>query len=115
RTFRASCFFKFGENNKNGYFPSVAAAWNITKQEFFKSEFISQLKLRAGWGKTGNQEFPAGASQARDTFRDNGGLGQSNSPNADLKWQSDQQYNFGLDFAILDNRISGSVDYFHKK
>jgi iron complex outermembrane receptor protein len=113
-TFRADGSSKFGSNNRYGYFPSVAAAWNITKEEFWHSEAISQLKLRAGWGKTGNQEFPPGSSQARYTFRDNGGLGQTNSPNPNLKWQSDKQYNIGLDFGVLNNRFSGTVDYFHK-
>ncbi|MDO6432051.1 SusC/RagA family TonB-linked outer membrane protein [Flavitalea sp. BT771] len=113
-TFRADGSSKFGENNRYGYFPSVAAAWNVTKESFWSSEVISQLKLRAGWGKTGNQEFPPGSARARYTFRDNGGLGQTNSPNPNLKWQSDKQYNFGLDFGILNNRFSGTVDYFHK-
>lgn len=113
-TLRADGSSKFGENNKYGYFPSVAAAWNIAKEDFFKTDMLNQLKLRAGYGKTGNQEFPAGAAQAKYSFTANGGLGQVNSPNPDLKWQQDAQYNFGLDFAILNSRISGSVDYFHK-
>jgi len=77
-------------------------------------DFISDLKVRGGWGKTGNQEFPSGSSQKRYTFRSNGGLGQSNNPNPDLKWQSDEQYNFGVDFALLNNRITVTADYFNK-
>ena len=57
-TFRADGSSKFGANNKYGYFPSFAAAWNINKEKFFKIDFVNSLKLRAGWGKTGNQEFP---------------------------------------------------------
>jgi len=113
-TFRADGSTKFGKNNKYGYFPSFAAAWNISKESFFRIGFINSLKIRGGWGKTGNQEFPSGASQAKYSFRDNGIIIQVNSPNPDLKWQSDRQYNFGADFSIFNNRISGTVDYFNK-
>ena len=113
-TFRADGSTKFGKNNRYGYFPSFAAAWNISNESFFEKGFFNLLKLRGGWGKTGNQEFPAGASQARWSFTNNGALAQATNDNPNLKWQSDKQYNLGLDFAILRNRISGSVDYFHK-
>ncbi|MEP7375861.1 MAG: SusC/RagA family TonB-linked outer membrane protein [Chitinophagaceae bacterium] len=113
-TFRADGSSKFGENNKYGYFPSVAAAWNIYKEKFFKAGFIDLLKLRVGWGKTGNQEFPAGSAQARYSFFDGGILRQVNNPNPNLKWQSDRQYNIGLDFSVFKNRISGTIDYFNK-
>lgn len=113
-TFRADGSTRFGANNKYGYFPSVAFAWNIAKEEFFHPGFVKDLKLRASWGKTGNQEFPSGSSQAKYSFSNNGGLGQSNNPNPDLKWQSDKQYNIGLDFAVLNGRLTGSADYFNK-
>jgi iron complex outermembrane receptor protein len=113
-TIRADGSSKFGGNNKYGYFPSFSAAWNISKEAFFNVDAINLLKLRGGWGKTGNQEFPSGSSQAKYSFSDNGGLGQVNNPNPELKWQSDKQYNVGFDFTILNNRISGTVDYFNK-
>ncbi len=113
-TFRADGSTKFGANNKYGYFPSFAAAWNIAKERFFKIDWISSLKVRTGWGKTGNQEFPSGSAQALYAFQNNGGLVQQNNPNPDLKWQSDRQYNIGIDFSIIKNRISGSLDYFNK-
>ena len=73
-TFRADGSTKFGENNKYGYFPSVGLAWNVTKEDFLAGNgFINNLKLRVGWGKTGNQEFPSGASLNRF------GLGQTTS------------------------------------
>ncbi len=62
-TFRADGSTKFGAEQKYGYFPSFAAAWNITKEDFFHVDAINSLKLRAGWGKTGNQEFPSGSAQ----------------------------------------------------
>ncbi len=113
-TFRADGSTKFGANNRWGYFPSFAAAWNINKEAFFNVPAISLLKLRASWGKTGNQEFPSGASQGRYTFNNNGQLGQTNNPNPDLKWQSDRQYDLGLDFAVFKGRLSGTVEYFNK-
>ncbi len=113
-TFRADGSTKFGANNKYGYFPSFAFAWNINKEKFLKIDLINSLKLRGGWGKTGNQEFPPGSSQALYAFQNGGNIIQTNSPNPDLKWQSDRQYNIGLDFSISNSRISGTIDYFNK-
>ena len=114
-TIRADGSSKFGANNKYGYFPSFAFAWNISKENFFKIDLINSLKIRGGWGKTGNQEFPPGSSQALYAFQNGGGsIIQINSPNPDLKWQSDRQYNIGIDFSIFNNRISGTMDYFSK-
>lgn len=113
-TLRADGSTKFGANNKYGYFPSFALAWIINKEKFFKIGFVNTLKIRGGWGITGNQEFPAGASQALYGFSDNATVFQVNNPNPDLKWQSDRQYNFGIDFSLFNNRISGTLDYFKK-
>ena len=71
------------------------------RKSFFKVPAINSLKLRGGWGKTGNQEFPAGASQRKYVFQSGGGQQQVTNANADLKWQSDRQYNVGLDVAVL--------------
>ena len=76
--------------------------------------FINNLKLRVGYGETGNQEFPSGAS------KDRYGLGQQvinrlNYGNADLKWETSATTNVGIDFSILHDRLSGSIDYFYKK
>jgi iron complex outermembrane receptor protein len=113
-TFRADGSSKFGANNKYGYFPSFAFAWNISKEKFFKVDLINSLKMRGGWGKTGNQEFPPGSSQALYAFQNNGNIIQINSPNPDLKWQADRQYNIGIDFSIFNNMITGTMDYFSK-
>ncbi len=113
-TLRADGSSKFGENNRYGYFPSFAVAWNISKEDFFHADFVNLLKIRVGWGKTGNQEFPAGSAQARYSFFDGGTIRQVNNPNPDLKWQSDRQYDIGVDFSLLKNRISGTIDYFNK-
>jgi TonB-dependent starch-binding outer membrane protein SusC len=115
-TFRRDGSTKFGGNYKYGNFPSVAAAWNVSKEDFFSVAFINSLKLRGGWGKTGNQEFPSGASQRKYIFQNGGSGGQQQVTNAnpDLKWQSDRQYNIGLDVAVLKNKITATVDYFNK-
>ncbi len=115
-TFRADGSTKFGKNNKYGYFPSFAGAWNISKEDFFKVSQINSLKLRAGWGKTGNSEFPSGAAQFRYSFP-NGtpSLSAVNLANPDLKWQADRQYNVGIDASILSNKISITMDYFNKR
>lgn len=114
-TVRADGSSKFGANNRYGVFPSVGVAWNLAKEDFISSGgTFNDLKLRASWGITGNQEFPAGASQAQYRFRGGGGLQRAFAENPDLKWETSTMINVGLDFAILDYRVSGSVDYFVK-
>ncbi len=114
-TFRADGSSKFGANNKYGYFPSVAAKWNISNENFLKgSSVFSNLALRASWGITGNQEFPAGASQEQFGFSAYNTAGQFNVANPDLKWESTTSYNFGLDYSILAGKVYGSVDYYDK-
>ncbi|RYZ53650.1 MAG: SusC/RagA family TonB-linked outer membrane protein [Sphingobacteriales bacterium] len=108
---------KFGENNKYGTFPSFSVAWNINRENFFPQiSAINSLKIRAGWGKTGNQEFPAGAAVQRYRF-DNGtnATPAVNNANPDLKWQSDRQYNIGLDANLFNNRVTLTADYFNKR
>ena len=114
-TFRADGSTKFGTNNKYGYFPSFAAAWDIKKESFLNDvQWINLLKLRAGYGKTGNQDFPSGSSQQRFVIRGVDGLVGINNANPDLKWQEDKQTNVGIDFGFLGSRLTGSIDYFNK-
>ncbi|MDJ0365855.1 SusC/RagA family TonB-linked outer membrane protein [Hymenobacter sp. H14-R3] len=105
---------KFGPNNRVGYFPSFAAAWDVSQESFFPADKLTQLKLRAGYGLTGNQEFPAGSAQARFSLNDNGAQAPLNAANPDLKWQSDKQFNAGIDIGAFDNRLTFTVDYFNK-
>ncbi|MET4105677.1 SusC/RagA family TonB-linked outer membrane protein [Hymenobacter sp. UYP22] len=106
---------KFGPNNRVGYFPSFAVAWDLSQESFFPAERLSQLKLRAGYGRTGNQEFPAGSAQARYTLDENGeARSPLNARNDDLKWQSDAQFNAGIDVGAFDNRLTFTADYFYK-
>ena len=116
-TYRADGSTKFGKNHKYGYFPSVSGAWVISKESFFHVPQINSLKLRGGWGKTGNQEFPSGSAQLRYTFSGNGSgsFNAANNANENLKWQSDRQYNIGMDMSLLKNRITFTMDYFNKR
>lgn len=107
---------KFGENNKYAIFPSFSAAWNVSNENFMQSvDFVKNLKLRLGWGQTGNQEFPSGAAQTRFGVSGPGSISQQNVGNPDLKWETSTTLNAGLDFMLLDNRITVTADYFNKK
>nr|WP_231490978.1 SusC/RagA family TonB-linked outer membrane protein [Pedobacter sp. Leaf170] len=118
-TFRADGSTKFGKSNRYGYFPSFAAAWDIKKEAFMaNTEWLDQLKLRVGYGKTGNQDFPSGSAQQRYDFGNSNGaptLVAINNANPNLKWQSDVQTNVGIDFGFMKSRFTGSIDYFHKE
>lgn len=106
---------KFGENNKYGNFPSFSAAWNLKEESFLKENTLfSELKLRAGWGKTGNQEFPSGAAVDRYSYAVDGTISAENNRNEDLRWQSDEQMNVGVDFGFFNGRLTGTVDLFTK-
>ena len=105
---------KFGKNQSVGYFPSFAAAWDLSQEDFFPSDKLSQLKLRAGYGLTGNQEFPAGAAQNRYNLDNDGAQSPLTAKNPNLKWQADAQFNVGIDIGAFNNRLTFSADYFNK-
>ena len=114
-TMRVDGSNKFGANNKYGYFPSFSAAWNIDKEGFMANNNIfSSLKMRAGYGITGNQDFPAGSAITRYVASGPGAYEQPSFNNPDLKWQQDGQSNVGIDFGILNGRVTGTIDYFNK-
>jgi TonB-linked SusC/RagA family outer membrane protein len=118
----------FGVNHQWGYFPAVSAGWNITEESFMKDlDFISQLKLRAGYGVSGNSTgfnafsallvygTPPGSSKFLSNGNITNAIGPVRNDNPNLKWESTGTSNVGLDFGFLKNRISGSVDYYIKK
>lgn len=114
-TLRADGSSKFGSNNQYGVFPSIGAAWNLKNEEFLKdNSTFDELKLRVGWGITGNQEFPAGAAQGRYSLGPNGDVRLENAPNPNLKWESSTTLNVGVDFGILNRVINGSIDYYNR-
>ena len=112
-TLRSDGSSKFGENNKYAFFPAVGAAWNLHTEDFIAGGVFDQLKLRVGWGQTGNSEFPAGAAQERYSF-EQGSIRLINVANPDLKWETSTTFNIGLDFGILDQKLNGSIEYFNK-
>ncbi|MFH6991946.1 TonB-dependent receptor [Flavobacterium sp. FlaQc-48] len=115
----------FGANNKWGNFPSASVAWQINKESFMATQTLfNELKLRVGYGETGNQQglYPQTSLSlvggAGTTYF--GGIPITNfnitqNANADLKWETKKQTNIGLDFALLDNRLRGSVDVYDSK
>jgi TonB-linked SusC/RagA family outer membrane protein len=126
-TLRVDGSSKFGTNNQYGYFPSFSLGWRISEESFMKSSPFSDLKLRAGWGSTGNQEIPSKITQARFTSSVSGStsypLGTGPYPagttytrlaNPDIQWEVSQQTDLGLDFALFKGALSGEIDYFTK-
>ncbi len=112
---RADGSSKFGKNNKYGYFPAVGARWLISNENFMRSNsLLSNLALRASWGITGNQEFPAGAAQEQFFFTANNTVNQINVANPDLTWEQTNSFNLGLDASSKNGKIYGSIDYYHK-
>ena len=113
-TIRRDGSTKFGENNKYANFPSLAFAWNLSNEAFMQDNALfSNLKLRLGWGQTGNQEFPSGASKDRYVFSAQS-ISQANFGNPNLRWESSSTINAGIDFGLFSERLSGSVEYFKK-
>ncbi len=127
-TVRADGSSKFGENNKYGIFPSVSAGWRIIEENFMKGGIFSDLKLRAGWGQTGNQEIPSKITQPLFTSTVSGttsypladtgpfpaGTTFTRLANPDIQWEVSTQIDLGLDFALFNGALSGTIDYFNK-
>ena len=110
---------KFGANNKWGTFPSMALAWRASQEKFLQDqEWLNNLKLRLGYGKVGNSNIDTYLyGSAMQTLVTPGGTAYipKNLANPDLKWEASEQWNIGLDFAALDNRIEFTVDAYHKQ
>ncbi|GAB3931693.1 SusC/RagA family TonB-linked outer membrane protein [Larkinella terrae] len=122
-SFRADGSSRFGQNNKFGFFPSVALGWRVKEENFLKSvAVLSDLKLRGSYGLTGNQDIGSYKSlvllgpQGNAIFDGVSYVGVSTTqlPNPDLKWETTAQLDLGLDFGLFGNRLTGSIDYFHK-
>lgn len=124
---RADGSTRFGGDNKYGYFPSFALGWTLSKENFMKKiHAIRDLKLRASWGQTGNQEVPNKITQASyslssgagyylyDNYALVNGVTVNRTANPKLKWELVEQLNFGLDFDLFDGKVYGSLDYYNK-
>ncbi|WP_264537087.1 SusC/RagA family TonB-linked outer membrane protein [Flavobacterium sp. N1736] len=112
-TIRADGSSRFGPNNKWGYFPSVSGGWILSKEKFLEnSEWLSNLKLRASWGQSGNQEIPNNAYLTVVTKRDEALNITYGNPN--IKWETTTQTDIGIDISVLKNKLSFTADYFDK-
>lgn len=128
-TLRLDGSSRFGKNSKRGLYPSISAAWKISDEKFMEStkDYLSNLKLRAGFGVTGNQEGIGeykslalmGTSGGAAYYDATAGVwkqsyGVTQNPNPDLKWESTSQTNIGVDFTLF-HRINATIDWYYKK
>ena len=122
-TFRADGSSRFAKKNRWGYFPSVALAWRMSEEHWFKKSFwLTDLKLRAGYGLTGNQAsvgnyaYASKLQTVQYSFGDKqvGGLAPWELPNPNVRWETVEQYNVGADFAFFDQRLHATVDWYIK-
>ena len=125
---RADGSSKLHPDHRWGIFPSFSAAWRISSEKFMKDiTWIDDLKLRGGWGQTGNQSGIGDYSYLqryninRIPWFEEGndhavpGISQANLRTSDLKWETTSQTNIGLDLTVLNNRLTFSMDYYYKK
>jgi len=110
-TIRTDGSTKLGDDNKYDYFPSLGVGYKIVNEE---EGLVNNLKVRANWGITGNQEFAPNSAIARASYGNNGALNVDSNANSELKWETTQSYGFGVDFGLFNRKLTGSVDYFHK-
>ncbi|MFC6997269.1 SusC/RagA family TonB-linked outer membrane protein [Rufibacter roseus] len=124
-SFRADGSSKFSKNNRWSYFPSTAVSWRLDDEEFMKSlPFVSTAKLRASWGITGNNRVGDFAYLPKITLPQNAGYYFNNTPNVgsyasdlgneDLRWESTEATDFGVDLAFFNHRLSVTVDFYRK-
>lgn len=120
---------RFGDSNRYGYFPGVSAAWRMSEEAFMENQRIfSDLKFRASYGKTGNQEIgyyafasTYGTNISTSSYPILGdvnsvtqGISKEDIGNSDIKWETTTQTNFGLDAGFLNNKLTLGVDFYHK-
>lgn len=120
---RAEGSSRFGENNKWGYFPAVSAGWRISGEDWMRDQdWCQDLKLRAGFGITGNNLGSDLQSkqllETGGTFWYNGqwitSYGVARNANPDLRWEKKYEYNLGIDFSFLQSRLSGNIDLYYR-
>ncbi len=126
-TIRRDGSSRFGTNNKYGVFPSVSVGWNMTNEEFMADtrEWLSNLKLRASWGKNGSDNIPNFGYTSLTAMGNNVLFGRNATKwigskaqrlaNPDLKWEESEQTDFGIDLGFFNNALTFSADYYIKK
>jgi TonB-linked SusC/RagA family outer membrane protein len=116
---RVDASTRFGENNRNGFFPAASAAWRIGQESFISDNVpqLSELKLRGSYGVTGNDDIPAflyAELYGNNSYGGQPAIYPSNIPNPDLKWESTAQTNVGLDIGLFENKIVLTADLYRK-
>lgn len=119
-TLRRDGSSRFAKGNRWGWFPSAALAWRVSNEKFMAktSNVISNLKLRLGWGSTGNQNVSDWAYMAMLSSKSTPwgtGVLNGNTPNPDLKWETTTSWNVGFDLSLFRNRIEFIFDWYYKK
>ena len=114
---------RFGKNNKWGWFPAVSLGWRISREAFLRDvEWLNELKIRGGYGVTGNQDFSNYKSLILMTtagkFWYNGEwintYQPASNPNPDLQWEKKKEFNIGLDAQLFNSRLNVTFDYYHR-
>lgn len=118
-TLRADGSSKFGANKRWGYFPSFAAAWRVTGEQFMENtkEWLSNLKLRLGYGQVGNANigtYRFGSTMMAFPSSFGTAYRMASNANPDLKWEASEQYNLGIDLGLFDGRVDLTVDAYYK-
>lgn len=123
-TLRDDISSRFAKGHRSALFPSVALAWRLDQEKFLKDTDISELKLRLGWGKTGQQDgigdyvwIPAYTGTIKNAFYPIVGDGTTyrlNAYNDNLEWEKTTTYNIGLDFGVNNNRFTASFDFYRR-
>jgi TonB-linked SusC/RagA family outer membrane protein len=110
-SFRADGSSKLGANDKWGYFPAVGGAYKVINN---KDGLLNDFKLRGNYGQTGNQEFPVYSASARTVYENGGSPKATSGTSLNLRWETTTTYGLGTDFTLINNRLTGSFDYFHR-
>jgi TonB-linked SusC/RagA family outer membrane protein len=122
---RRDGYSAFGQNNRRATFPSLAAAWVLSEEDFFQSNVLDFLKIRLSWGENGNREIGRYASLSqlvagKNLIVDGNGtvqtvstLSNTTMENLDLKWERSTAWNFGIDFSLLSGKVDGSFEYYN--
>ncbi len=108
---------RFSEKNRNGFFPAVSAAWRLGAEDFFRSNVVSELKIRGSYGLTGNDDIPPflyAELYGNTTYGGKPAVYPSNIPNPDLKWESTAQTNVGVDLGLFKDRVYLNFDVYRK-
>ena len=117
-SFRTDGSSNFGPNNKFGYFPAISAGWRISQEKFFRSSIITDLKLKASFGYTGNERIGAFqylATWGTATYSGSSGVTPNNVDNPNIKWETTREINVGADVALWAGRLQSGIDVYYNK